>query len=39
MFKLMLQSTPIGVIFGQLGYWDDTRQCSFYFFLILALLP
>ena len=29
MFNLILQSTPI----GQIGYRDDTRQWSFYFFV------
>ena len=32
MFKLILQNTLIGLIFGQISYWDDTRQWSFYFF-------
>ena len=32
MFKLIFQSAPIGVTFGQIGYWNDTRQYFFYFF-------
>ena len=32
MFKLIFQSYPIGLIFGQIAYWDDTRQWIFYLF-------
>ena len=32
MFKFIFQSAPIGVTFGQIGYWNDTRQYFFYFF-------
>ena len=30
-FKLIFQSAPIEFKFGQIGYWDVTRQCIFYF--------
>ena len=32
MFKLIFPSAPIELIFGQIGYWDVTRQYIFYFF-------
>ena len=39
-FKLIFQRAPIGLIFGQIGYWDDTRQCvlnSFNFSIIIVI--
>ena len=44
MFKLIFQSAPIELIFGQIGYWDVTRQCIFYFFnfsiiSVITILP
>ena len=41
MFKLIFQSAPIGLIFGQIAYWDDTRQWIFNFFnsSIITVIP
>ena len=44
MFKLIFQSTPIGFIFGQIVYQDNTRQWIFIFFnfsiiTVITILP
>ena len=30
MFKLIFQSAPIGLIFGQIGYWDRVLESQAY---------
>ena len=44
MFYFIFPSPPIRLIFGQIGYWDDTRQYIFYFFYlsiisVITILP
>ena len=44
MFRLVFQSAPIGLVFGQIAYRDDTRQWNFYFFnlstiTVITILP
>ena len=42
--KLIFECCPIWLILGQIGYWDDTRQCFFCFFdlsiiTVITVLP